>query len=158
MAFDLDRLLRPLKTRIANLVSRAVVQLVDDSQRMQLLQLGVLDDESREDVERFQNYGFTSVPRDGAEAVVLFVGGKREHGLAIAVDDRRYRITNLNPGEVAVYSDAGSSVVFKASGNIEITAAGAANVVLNGGVLNVARDGDTAGPYPIIATGNRVKM
>lgn len=154
---DFSRLLRPLATRIANMVARSVVQLADDTQKLQLLQLSILTDETRDEVERFQNYGFTSVPKAGAEAVVLFVGGRRDHGLAIAVDDRRYRLSSLESGEVAVYDDLGSSIVLKSSGNIEINAASGANVVLNGGVLNVARVSDTAGPYPIVGGNSRVK-
>jgi phage baseplate assembly protein V len=119
----LNKLIAPLRTRIANLVSRAVVSLVDDSKKMQLLQLGVLTDESRDDVERFQNYGFTSVPLEGAEAVVVFVGGRRDHGLAIAVEDRRYRLRNLESGEVAVYTDQGDSIVIRRGGTVEVTAA-----------------------------------
>lgn len=36
---QLRHLLRPLSTRIANTVARAVVHLVDDSKKMQLLQI-----------------------------------------------------------------------------------------------------------------------
>lgn len=117
---DLNKLLRPLAVRIANTVARAVVQLVDDGTKIQLLQLGVLADETRDQVERFQNYGFSSVPLAGAEAVVVFAGGRRDHGLAVAVDDRRFRLVNLESGEVAVYDQTGSKIVLKASGDIEI--------------------------------------
>lgn len=119
---------RVLANRIANIVARAVLQRVDDSKRVQLVQLGVLADEVREDVERFQNYGFTGNPPEGAEAVVLFVGGRRDHGLAIAVDDRRYRVRNLESGEVAVYTDQGDSIVLRRGGTIEVT--GATKVLL----------------------------
>jgi phage gp45-like len=115
--------LRQLRARMANLVSRAVVRLVDDSPKMQLVQLAALEGETREGVERFQNYGFTGRPETGAEAVVLFVGGYRDHGLAIAVDDRRYRVRNLESGEVAVYDSRGSTIVLKASGDIQIVPA-----------------------------------
>jgi phage baseplate assembly protein V len=107
------RLAKPLKDRIANMVARAVVQLVSDAGKLQVVQLGVLADETREKVERFQEYGFTSVPLAGAEAVVLFVGGRRDHGLVIAVDDRRYRKKDLQPGEVALYNQAGPFVLLK---------------------------------------------
>jgi phage baseplate assembly protein V len=107
------RLLAPLRIRIANMVARAVVQLVNDGAKLQVLQLGVLEGETREGCERFQEYGFTSVPLAGAEAVVLFVGGRRDHGLVVAVDDRRYRKKDLQPGEVALYHHAGPFVLLK---------------------------------------------
>lgn len=157
MIDSLNRLLAPLKTRIANMVARSVVQLVDDSTRMQMLQIGALAGETREGVERFQNYGFTSVPLEGAEALVLFVGGRRDHGMAVAVDDRRHRMKGLEKGEVAIYSKFGSSIVLRKNGDIELTAA--TKFVFNEGARGVAAEGDTvtitgtAGPYPVIATG-----
>lgn len=118
---DLSRWIAPLKNRVANMVARAVVSAVDDAKKVQVVQLDLLEGETRNEVERLQNYGFTSKPRAGAEAAVIFVGGRRDHGLAIAVDDRRYRVTNLESGEVAVYNDTGAKIVFKANGDIELT-------------------------------------
>lgn len=122
MASDpLDRKLGPLARRVASMVARAVVKVVDEAKKMQLVQVVLSEGETRDEVERPQNYGFSSVPLDGAEAVVVFVGGRRDHGLAIAVDDRRYRIRNLESGEVAVYDRTGSKIVLKANGDIELT-------------------------------------
>jgi phage baseplate assembly protein V len=119
----LNKMLAPLRTRVANMVSRAVVKLVDDSKKLQIVQIGLLDGETRDEVERFQQYGFTSAPKEGAEAVVFFVGGRRDHGLVLAVDDRRFRFHPLESGEVALYTDEGDSIVIKRGGNIEVTAA-----------------------------------
>lgn len=154
-AGDLARLLRPLATRLANVVARAVVSLVDDSKQVQEAQISVLDGETRE-VERFQNYGFTSVPLPGSEAVVVFVGGRRDHGLAIVVDDRRYRIKNLESGEVAVYTDEGDSIVIRRGGTIELNAGGtAATPVAKEGSATTGHQHTltgTAGPFPIVGT------
>ncbi|WAP69035.1 phage baseplate assembly protein V [Jiella pelagia] len=107
--------------RVLLLVSRAVVSAVSDGSKMQSLQLNALHGEVRDDVERFQNYGFTSVPHTGAEAVVVFPSGNREHGLVVVVDDRRYRLRSLSAGEVALYSDEGDAVVLKRGRVVEIT-------------------------------------
>lgn len=123
MLATINRLLAPVRTRIANMVARAVVRLVNDGGGVQVLQLSVLDGETREAIERFQNYGFTSVPLPGAEAAVLFVGGRRDHGLVVAVDDRRYRLKGLAEGEVAIYTDEGDYVHIKRGGTIEVKAA-----------------------------------
>lgn len=117
---DLARLLAPLRSRVLNMVARAVISGVDDSKKLQLLQLGILAGETHDELERFQEYGFSSVPRDGAEAVVIFPGGTRDHGLAIGVEDRRYRIKGLAGGEVAVYNDTGAKIVMRASGDIDL--------------------------------------
>jgi phage baseplate assembly protein V len=95
------------------MVGRAVVRLVDDSARLQLLQVAALEGETRDNVERLQEYGFTSHPLAGAEACMVSVGGNRSHGLIIAVDDRRYRLTGLASGEVAIYDDQGQVVHLK---------------------------------------------
>lgn len=119
------------------MVARAVVERVNDAKKMQLVQLGILTDETREDIERVQNYGFTGVPLEGAEAVVVFVGGRRDHGLAIAVDDRRYRVKGLKPGEVAIYTDEGDQITIKRGGNI--TVKGAAKVIVDSPLVELAQ-------------------
>jgi phage baseplate assembly protein V len=119
---DLAKVFNSIKVKIACLLSRAVVTLVDDSKKMQELQLSILEGETRGGIERVQNYGFTSVPLPGAEAVTLFVGGHRDHGLAVAVDDRRYRLTGLQEGEVALYHKDGAKILLKSDGTVEVTA------------------------------------
>jgi phage baseplate assembly protein V len=104
------------------MVSRAVLALIDDAAKLQRVQIQLMADEERGDVERFQNYGFTSVPFPGAEAVALSVGGSRSHMVVIAVEDRRYRLTSLEEGEVAIYTDEGDKIVLKRGGEIEVTA------------------------------------
>lgn len=150
---DIARMLRPLSVRVANLISRVVIKRVDDAKKVQELQVEALADEVVDEVERFQNYGFTSKPLEGAEAVLLSVGGRREHSYCLGVEDRRYRIVNLSDGEVAVYNDTGAKIVMKANGDIEITpksgqtfrvsasfaeVAGASNPVAKGDSLNSA--------------------
>lgn len=113
--------LRGINNRVMLTVARAVVSLVDDSTKLQSLQLQLLKREIRENVERFQQYGYTSKPHPGAEAVVVFVGGNRDHGLCIAVDDRRYRLLGLQDGEVALYTDEGDKIHLKRNREIEVS-------------------------------------
>lgn len=99
-----------LEGRVRGMVARAIVRLVDDARQAQELQLDLLADESQDAVERFQNYGLTSVPHAGAEALVVFAGGLRSHGVVLAVEDRRYRLTGLEEGEVALFDDLGNII------------------------------------------------
>lgn len=119
----LQRIMRPLAQRVQLMIGRAVVNLVNDATRLQGLQVSLLADEVRGDVERFQQYGFTSVPHPGAEAVAVSVAGSRDHVLVLAVDDRRYRLTGLADGEVALYTDEGDRIVIRRGGTIEVQAA-----------------------------------
>lgn len=135
MLDQLNRLLAPLRRRVDNLVARAVVQLVTDSTKLQALQLSILTDETRESCERFQQYGLTSNPLAGAEAVVIFVGGLRDHPLVTNVDDRRYRKTGLAAGEVALYNHQGVYVLLKTGTVVEVNAP---IDLVNSAVLKVA--------------------
>jgi phage baseplate assembly protein V len=104
------------------MVSRAVVALINDAAKLQRMQIQLMADEERGDVERFQDYGFTACPHKGAEAIALSIGGSRSHMVVIAVDDRRYRLTGLEEGEVAIYTDEGDKIVLKRGREIEVTA------------------------------------
>jgi phage baseplate assembly protein V len=123
MVEQLRHLLRPLSLRIANSIARAVVQLVDDEKKLQLVQLGVLVGEDIDDCERFGEYGFFSVPLAGAEAVVLFPNGDRGHPLIVAIDDRRHRPRGGQGGESGLYTDEGDEIRL-ARGRIIVLTAG----------------------------------
>lgn len=104
------------------MVSRAILKLVDDAKQLQELQVSMLDGEARNIVERFQDYGFTSVPFAEAEAIALAVGGSRSHMVVLAVDDRRYRKRDMEEGEVALYTDEGDYIILKRDRIIEVKA------------------------------------
>lgn len=127
---NLRRLIRPLQTRVSNLVARAVVQLVDDSAKQQLVQLGVMVGEDIDDGEHFHPYGFSSVPLVGAEAVALFPGGDRGHPLVVAVSDRRHRPTGKPGGHVCVYHHTGAIIEFTETGDVAVTPAPGRQVLL----------------------------
>lgn len=134
----LARLLRPLSTRVSNLVGRGVVKAVDAAKKVQTLQVELLPGEVRDDLEHFQQYGFTARPLPESEVVVVFVNGRREHGLALGTEDRRYRIQNLESGEVAIYNHTGAKIVLKANGDVDVIPAG-------GGKINLRADTQVTG-------------
>jgi len=107
---DFGKMLAPLSRRLRLMTSRAVLSLISDATGMQIVQVKLLDGEVRDGIERVQNYGFTSVPHPGAEAIYLSLGGDRDHGIVITADDRRYRINGLRGGEAAIYDDLGQKV------------------------------------------------
>lgn len=105
---DIQRIIDPVKRRILGIFARAVVEESDDTTPIQTLQLSVMEDEVRDGVERFQDYGFTSNPPDDAEVIVGFIAGNRSQGIALKVDDPATRLKNLEKGEVAMYTADGS--------------------------------------------------
>jgi phage baseplate assembly protein V len=121
---DIDGILAPIKTRIVNAIARAVVQRVNDAAKLQSVQIGVEVGEDIDDAERFQEYGFSSIPLEGAEAVVVFPNGDRAHALIVGVDDRRHRPTGGEPGEVVMYSDEGDEVALRRGNKIVASTSG----------------------------------
>lgn len=119
---DVQKLIAPLQRRLRLIADRAIVTLVNDSLQRQGLQLKVLADESADDVERFQNYGHTSVPPEGAEAIVLGLGGARAGLVAIAVEHKGSRPKDLEAGDSCLYHLEGHRIILRKNGVIEIAA------------------------------------
>lgn len=135
-----DRML----ARMRGMVARCVVGLVNDAAKLQGLQLTIMAGQGADDIEHFQTYGHTSVPHPGAEGIALAVGGSRAHTVVIALDDRRFRLTNLAPGEVALYDDLGHKVHLTRDG-IVIDGAGQLVTMVNLTKLRVEADFEATG-------------
>lgn len=97
-----------LLSRVMMMFGRGVLRGVKDDGARQQVQVELLKGEVRDDVEHMQNYGFTS-HATGGDCAVAFLGGNREQGIVLVVDDRRYRLA-LQPGEVAIYDDLGNKI------------------------------------------------
>ncbi|HEE5143752.1 TPA: phage baseplate assembly protein [Klebsiella pneumoniae] len=117
---NIGRSLAELGRRMRLMVDRALVRIVTDSLGRQNLQVQSLADETNDDVERFQNYGFTSVPPAGSEAIVVAVGGRRGGLVAIAVEDKGSRPRGGEEGDVILYHQEGHVIVLKKNGLAEI--------------------------------------
>ena len=100
--------LREMGSRVMMMFGRGVLRGVTDTGPRQQVQVELLKDELRDGLEHMQNYGFTSHPL-GGDVAVAFLGGNREQGIVLVVDDRRYRLALL-PGEVAIYDDQGNKI------------------------------------------------
>jgi phage baseplate assembly protein V len=112
---------RATHRRVMNMICRGVLATTDDENGMQLQQVSLLRDEAKTAVERFQNYGFSSNAPADSECIVVFVGGGRDHGVVVGVDDRATRFTGLAAGEVAIYTNEGDSIVLKRNNVVEVT-------------------------------------
>lgn len=104
LANVVNKMLDPIRRRVRLMIGRAVLNSLNDAGGLQVIQVKLLAGETRDNVERMQNYGFTAVPLPGAEGIMASVSGNRDHGVIIVMDDGRYRMRNLKPGEVAMYS------------------------------------------------------
>ncbi len=149
------RLAGPMARQIRMMISRAIINLVNDDGGLQEVQVGLLampqpggtvGRELSDNVEVVRQYGFTAHPHPGAEAVFVSVAGIRSHGLVIAIEDRRYRLTGLAAGEVALYDDLGQTVhltrtgiVIKGAG-LPLTITDAPKVRIETPILQVTGD------------------
>lgn len=134
---------------------RGRVAASDDTGPVQLLQIVLQGTDVRDNTPRAAEYGFTSLPLPGAQAVVLFMMGSRSDGVVIATNDERHRMANLLPGEVALYDDQGQSVYITRNG-IVINGAGLP-ITINGNAHvtgNLQVDGTTTSTGTITTQGD----
>ncbi len=95
---------------------------MDDGGAVQFVQMQLSQSETRDRTPRIAEYGYSSNPPDGADAVAVFLGGDRTNGVVIACGHQAYRMRGLASGEVAISDDKGQSVYLSAAG-----------IVINGG-------------------------
>jgi phage baseplate assembly protein V len=114
------KILEILARRISLMITKTILVSLDDSGAVQKLVLDALKDERRSNVDRFQEFGFSSNPPAGAELIMLSLGGSRSHNVVIASEDRASRPKDLAPGEAMIYNEAGDYVKVKSDGTIEI--------------------------------------
>ncbi len=146
---DFKRLTNTIQNKIFLLVGRAIVTYIKNSTDVhhQKVQLSVLKNETLSNVERIQEYGFETYPHINSEAVCLFLAGDKRHGLVIVIGDRRYRLTDLAEGEVAIYTSEdqnsdGHRIHLKSGQNIDIKGTSVTincNVIITGG--DISTDG-----------------
>lgn len=113
-------MLEALKTRILNMVARAIIDVAKTEDQGTSLKVDLLADETRDEIELFQQYGFNSIPQKGAEAIALFLAGARDNGVVISTRDSRFTIKEMKPGEVAIFTDEGDKIHLKRNRLIEI--------------------------------------
>lgn len=119
--------LKDLTRRTRMMLARVVLSAVNDAAGIQVVQVRLMQDEAKGDVPHLQTYGLSSHPHPGAEAIALFMGGNRDHAVVLGIDDRRYRVRNLQQGEVILYTDEdqkadGHRLHFKRGQEVEILA------------------------------------
>ena len=113
---DLGKMLAPFARRLGNMLARGSVASANGAGKMRTLQIRMMADETKDNVEHFEPYGFTSEVMPGSEPIAAFFDGDRSHGVVLVVADRRYRLTGMKSGEVALYDDQGQKVYLTRTG------------------------------------------
>lgn len=110
---------------LQNLVGRGVVKSARQG-KAQTVDVETID--GLVTAEYLEPFGFTGRPKPGAEAVILQIGAT-SHPICISTPDRKYRITTLQDGDVAIYDANNNSIILGSSG---ITING--DVTINGNI------------------------
>lgn len=145
-----------LQRRVLMMIGRGPITATDDSGAVQTAQVQLSGLETRDRTPVLYHYGFTSNPIPGARGVVAFVGGDRSNGVVIATGDQRFRMTGLQSGEVALYTDEGDRIHFQ-RGRIARIVAGTRLVidspltVFTGAIAHGNADGSTGGTLRLTA-------
>jgi len=120
MIKDIDRRINRALTGIRQ-AFRGVLGIANTAPNIALVQIAGLTGETVQDNELFQHYGYSSNPPAGSAVIVLPLGGKSSQGVIIASEHAQFRVKNLKPGEVAIYTAEGDSIVLKNGHLIEVT-------------------------------------
>lgn len=107
--------IREIAHAVARMLTRGVVGSTDDSSGFQTVRPQAYGEDLPE-VEHPHEYGFTSHAPDGAEVFVGTVDGEAGSEVSLIVGDRRYRLTGLEKGEVAIHDDQGQKIHLKRDG------------------------------------------
>lgn len=79
---------------------------------VQFVQVKGLAGETLQDVELFQQFGFTSGPPADTQLIILPLGGKTTHSVIVATENGSYRI-KVEQGETSVYNQWGAHITLK---------------------------------------------
>ncbi|MGS1064328.1 phage baseplate assembly protein V [Burkholderia glumae] len=142
--------------RIRNLFGRGRITLVDDSGPVQIVQLRMNGLEVPAGRFRVPEFGFSSNPPIGSDAVAGHVAGDRSAGVVVGTNHQQSRPRGLSPGESILYSQDGKSVYLK-NGAIVVEAKGQDVVVNDAANITWTCSGDfkivAGGKFSVVAPG-----
>lgn len=116
----IERMIRPIiRRQLSSLVRAEVVDVVEDISR-QALQVIIENDEGGDNIERFQNYGFSSVPPKGSEAILAALKSNLAQRIALAVEKKELRPKG-DPLDVFVYHAEGHHLRLTKDGKLFIS-------------------------------------
>lgn len=144
-----QRMLAPIYRQIRLMFDRAIVTMVNDSLQRQNLQIKALADEAPDGVERFQNYGVTSVPPVGSEAIVASLGGRRASLVAIAVEDKSVRPKGLASLDVCLYHAEGHNFLLT-EGQKAILTVKQVTLIASEKLTIISPDNEIQGPLKVL--------
>ena len=119
---DQHGILERAARRVLLSLARALVTTVNDSGGVQMMQVKLNALETRDNTPRIAEFGLSSNPPVGSDAIVVFLGGDRSNGVVLGTVHQASRQKGLAPGETMIYSQDGKYIYLTASGGIVVEA------------------------------------
>lgn len=114
----IKQVIRPIKNKVLLTIGRGVLLAAKDDKAIQQVQITLLADEVKDQVESMGHFGFSSNAPKGSDVVMVSVGGNRDHGIVVATEHRDHRFKNLDEGDTVLYNKNGKYIHIKGD-NIE---------------------------------------
>ncbi len=130
----IEKAIEKLQNKLLLMLSKAVILATKDDGPRQLIQVDLGNGEIISDVERLQNFGFTSHAVPGAQALVVCFGGNREFPVSIVADDGNFR-PEMQEGESCVYNAQAVVINLLADDTIELRKRGTSPLPPTAGVV-----------------------
>lgn len=140
---------RRLMHRVITACARVFISTTNDSKGVQTSQVVLSSTEVRDNTPRIAEFGFSSNPPEGSDAVAVFLAGDRAKGIVIGTCHQPSRPSGLAPGETILHSQDGKSVYLTAAGGIVIDAKGQPVTVNNASDVTW----NCTGKFKIVAPG-----
>lgn len=113
-------MLKQVIDRLKGMVTRVKVKITDDSKPFQVLQIEALKDEVFDNVERYQDYGFSSHAPKESKGLSLAVGSNRDGQVIIRLDSPEHRFKDLKEGDSVQYDKDGQFIHLSEGQNLLI--------------------------------------
>ena len=140
------RMMDRAMSRVRGVVTRATISGTSQGANGATMAVSMLTDESHAGAEYFEPYGVSGSVPNGADAIVLSIGGSRDNLGVVCASPRGSEPTGKQSGEVDYWSIHGQKIRHHTGGDTSI-AVGAAGILYLGSEPNlalpfVARSGD----------------
>lgn len=111
----MNRILAPIKREMKTMIVRGIVKIIQEDTKIQVYQVESFEDDLRDDVEKFQEFGFKSYAPVNSEVIMINVGGSNEHSVVISSEHREtlQKLEKLDEGDSMFYNKEGKYLHLK---------------------------------------------
>lgn len=118
----LEQMVSDLTSRTMNMASRGTMTNLDDTKNIQQMAVQGVAGEQFNRVQRWEQFGISSLPPAGSDALIMSMNGSRDSAQILAVENQSMRPRNSPGGSTTVYDAAGTTIVLDGAGKLTINA------------------------------------